>query len=263
LNSSTHVLMAGCGNMGGALLLRWLDQANFKFTVVSPSGRSCPEGVDVVRDVNDLAGKQFDLIIIAVKPQMINDVLPDYTNLLADNGCFVSIAAGFSAASIGKLIGDRSLVRVMPNMPVSTGQGVSAMHATDTTTGEQRELVTQLMNSTGKLIWVDDEDSIDRITAIAGSGPGYAFELARCWIEAGQSLGFSEAEARQMVLQTLIGSIGLALDSDKSLAQLRDGVTSKNGTTAAGLAALNRDNSLDALFKQTVDAAYARAVELR
>lgn len=259
----THVLMAGCGNMGGALLSRWLDQSSFQFTVVSPSGRSCPEGVNVVRNVKELQGQKFDLIIIAVKPQMINEVLPDYVDLASEDGCFVSIAAGFSASSIKKIIGDQPMVRIMPNMPVSTGKGVSALFATKSVTEKQRDTIARLMDSTGQLIWVEDEDAIDRITAIAGSGPGYAFELARCWIQAGQSLGFSEAEARQMVLQTLTGSVELALGSDASLAELRDGVTSKNGTTAAGLAALNTDNSLDDLLKQTIDAAYARAVELR
>lgn len=263
LNQKTRVLMVGCGKMGSALLARWLDQTDFTFTVVSPSGRDVPEGVKMVRTPDALEGIQFELVVIAVKPQVIAEVLPGYKDLLTDDGCFLSIAAGFAASSILALVGEKPLVRVMPNMPVKIGKGVSALYANQHATQQQRQQVERLMQTTGKQIWVDTEDDIDRLTAIAGSGPGYVFEIARCWMKAAQTLGFSEDEARDMVLRTLAGSVELALDSQASLAELRDGVTSKNGTTAAGLAALNPGASLDSLMKKTVEAAYVRAVELR
>ncbi|MEQ8406758.1 MAG: pyrroline-5-carboxylate reductase [Gammaproteobacteria bacterium] len=263
----TRVLMAGCGNMGGALLSQWLQQPGFEFTVISPSNRRCPDGVRVENDVSKLEGQQFDLIVVAVKPQLINDVIPAYTNLLAADGCFVSMAAGFSVSSLEKLIGLKNgpvpVIRIMPNMPVSIGKGVSALYANDKAGQSHKDRVADLMQATGQLIWVADEDAIDRFTAIAGSGPGYAFEIARCWVQAGQALGFSEQEAKEMVLQTLLGSAEMALASDSSLADLRNGVTSKNGTTAAGLNALNGGGDLDRLLQQTLDAAYSRAVELR
>jgi pyrroline-5-carboxylate reductase len=258
-----QVLMAGCGKMGSALLTRWLDQTDFAFTVVSPSGRKVPEGVTMVRAPEALRGMQFDFVVIAVKPQMIPEVLPAYNDLLTINGCFLSIAAGFAANSIMSLVGERSLVRIMPNMPVQIGKGVSALYANQYATQQQKLAVEQLMQSTGQQIWVDTEDDIDRLTAIAGSGPGYVFEIARCWMKAGQALGFSEGEARDMVLRTLAGSVEMALDSPAPLGELRDSVTSKNGTTAAGLNVLNPDASLDGLLRKTVEAAYARAVELR
>jgi pyrroline-5-carboxylate reductase len=263
LNQKTRVLMVGCGKMGSALLARWLDQTDFTFTVVSPSGRDVPEGVKMVRTPDALKGIQFELVVIAVKPQVIAEVLPGYKDLLTDDGCFLSIAAGFAASSILALVGEKPLVRAMPNMPVKIGKGVSALYANQHATQQQRQQVERLMQTTGKQIWVDTEDDIDRLTAIAGSGPGYVFEIARCWMKAAQTLGFSEDEARDMVLRTLAGSVELALDSQASLAELRDGVTSKNGTTAAGLAALNPGASLDSLMKKTVEAAYVRAVELR
>lgn len=249
--------------MGGALLARWLDQADFKFTVVSPSGRQMPNEVRCVGGPEELAGVEFDLIILAVKPQVIPTVLPQYSGLLAADGCFISMAAGFAAASIESITGEKALVRIMPNMPVQIGKGVSALYANPHCSTRHQQTVAELMATTGQLIWVDNEDNIDRLTAIAGSGPGYVFEIARCWMQAGQSLGFSEPEAREMVLRTLAGSVELALSSEAPLSELRDGVVSKNGTTAAGLSALNRDSSLDALLQQTVEAAYARAVELR
>lgn len=214
-------------------------------------------------EVGTLHGQTFDLIVIAVKPQLINDVIPAYVDLLAANGCFVSMAAGFSVSSLEKITSLKPIIRIMPNMPVSIGKGVSALFASELASPAHKELVADLMQATGQLIWVEEEDAIDRFTAVAGSGPGYAFEIARCWIQAGQALGFSEAEAREMVLQTLSGSAEMALASDSSLEELRNGVTSKNGTTAAGLKALNADSDLDKFLQQALNAAYSRAVELR
>jgi pyrroline-5-carboxylate reductase len=255
--------MIGCGKMGSALMTAWLERDEFTFTVVSPSGRAVPDRVHCVTGPEALSGRAFDLIVVAVKPQTIASALPLYLDLLNDDGCVISIAAGFSAASIEALTGEVALVRVMPNLPVQIGNGVSALYANDHATDAHRHLVTNLMNTTGTLIWVESEDDIDRVTAVAGSGPGYAFEIARCWMLAAQALGFAPAEARELVLKTLAGSIELALSSQTPLDELRDGVTSKNGTTAAGLAALNGDANLDGLLRRTVEAAYARAVELR
>jgi len=263
LTAKTQVLMVGCGNMGGALLTRWLDQPEFAFTVVSPSGRSLPGGITATRDPAELQGRKFDLVVVAVKPQMIPDVLPAYVGLLAEGGCLLSIAAGFSAGSFAAIVGDKPLVRSMPNMPVQVGKGVSALFANPQATPEHRNLVDKLMATTGKLLWVDAEDDIDRVTAIAGSGPGYVYEIARAWTAAGEVLGFSEETTRAMVLQTLAGSVEVAMSGKTPLSQLRNGVTSKNGTTAAGLSALNGNHTLDRLFQETVDAAYARALELR
>lgn len=259
----TRVLMAGCGNMGGALLGRWLQRPGFEFTVISPSKRRCPEGVRVESDLQALKGQTFDLIVIAVKPQLIRDVIPAYVKLLASDGCFVSMAAGFSIHSLQEVTGSKSVIRMMPNMPVSVGKGVSALYADAQVSSAQRELVDNLMQATGQQIWVDEEDAIDRFTAIAGSGPGYAFEIARCWVEAGKALGFSEAEARGMVLQTLSGTAEMALASKATLEELRNGVTSKNGTTEAGLKALCAGGELGKYLQQALDAAYTRAVELR
>lgn len=263
LTAKTQVLMVGCGNMGGALLARWLDQPEFAFTVVSPSGRALPGGIAATRNPAELQGRTFDLVVIAVKPQMIPEVLPAYVGLLAEGGCLLSVAAGFSADSIASLVGDKPLVRSMPNMPVQIGKGVSALFANPQATPQHRQLVDRLMATTGTLLWVDSEDDIDRVTAIAGSGPGYVYEIARAWTAAGETLGFSEEKTRAMVLQTLAGSVEVALGGKTPLSELRNGVTSKNGTTAAGLSALNGNHTLDHLFQETVDAAYARARELR
>ena len=111
---------------------------------------------------------------------------------------------------------------------------------------------------------VVDEDQLDRVTAVAGSGPGYVFELARAYVAAAEGIGFSHEQARALVLGTLEGTIAMAIaEDDKSLEDLRNSVTSKGGTTAAGLDALNGDGAVSRKFEQTLEAAYKRAVELR
>ncbi len=134
--------MIGCGKMGGALLTPWLKQSKYTFTVVSPSGRAVPQGVKQVKGPEELQGETFDLLILAIKPQVIANVLPHYRHLLSDDGYLLSIAAGFSAASIERLAGKVALVRVMPNLPVQIGSGVSALYANARVTDAHQRSVT-------------------------------------------------------------------------------------------------------------------------
>lgn len=260
----TKVLMIGCGQMGGALLSSWQSNPAFEFTVVSPSGsRSFDSLIRQVRGPEQLQGEQFDLLIVATKPQIISDVIGKYLGNISQTGLFVSIAAGFCCSSLAKITGDYPIVRIMPNLPVSIGKGVSGLYANDDLDAEHRLLIENLMSTTGHVTWVDSEDKLDRITAIAGSGPGYGFEIARCWTEAGKLLGFTSDEARALVLRTLEGTVQMALSSDRPLDELRNQVTSKNGTTDAGLKAMNGEHQLQFLIGKGINAAYDRAQELR
>ena len=264
IKQAQQVLIVGCGRMGGALLSRWLHVDDFEFTVISPSGtRSFPDVVRVARGPEALGNARFDLIVIGVKPQQIREAMPAYIPHLAPGGAVLSLAAGTSVASLTDVLGPVPICRVMPNLPVSLGQGVSALYADAGLHDDQAQRVDALMRPTGTLVWVDSEDELDRVTAIAGSGPGYAFEIARCWVDAGKALGLPADVARQLVLGTLRGSVNLAIESGDSLDSLRDGVTSKHGTTQAGLEALNGNSQLGELFQSTVAAAYARAQALR
>lgn len=259
--------MVGCGNMGGALLTKWVKGAA-QFTVVKPSGKPLPgnddmSAVSLVQGAEQLAGSQFDVMIIATKPQMIREAIPEYCELLSRDALVVSIAAGFSTVSLQEVVAKRPIVRIMPNMPVAIGEGFSTAFANEATSQADKAFVDDLMAETGSMLWVETEDDLDRATAIAGSGPGYVFEIARSWVDASKAMGFSDDQARAMVLQTLLGAVKSAVADPRPLADLRNNVTSKNGTTAAGLAALNGDSSLDSLFDKTVQAAYDRAVELR
>lgn len=258
--------------MGGALLTQWcaVAQSDFpdtKFFVIDPMTDSdhsnSSDQVAYLREPPPVADCAFDLVIVAVKPQVVAEVLPDYAARLATDGFVASIAAGCSIERLRALSGGAPVVRVMPNLPSAIGAGVSGLCADDSATDQQRATIEALMKAAGTTLWVDNEDMLDRLTAIAGSGPGYVFEIARSYVAAATELGFSPDEARQLVLGTMAGTIAMAQHSSSTLEELRTSVTSKNGTTAAGLDALNGDGALDQRLQATLTAAYDRAVELR
>ena len=248
--------------MGGALLGRWIEGGDC-FTVVDPGLETAPDGVRLVADAATLGDVRFDALVVAIKPQLIDDTLPGHATRIADDGYVLSIAAGCSIARLARLSGGKPVVRVMPNLPAAIGEGVSGLTASDDATSGQVDHATALMRHAGIVVPVESEDALDRVTAVAGSGPGYVFELARVYVEAAGALGFDAEQARALVLGTMAGGIAMARQSDQSLEELRNSVTSKNGTTQAGLEALNGDELLSQRLRETVDAAYARAVELR
>ena len=257
------ILLIGCGKMGSAMLCRWASDDAYHFTVADPTSTYLPDGVTHVLKATDLPVDSFDLILIAIKPQMIAAVLPEYVPALKSGGCFVSIAAGCSIATIAEVVGSAAIVRVMPNISAMVGMGVSGMFANATCTKTQLADVTALFTLTGTCVQLVSEDKIDRLTAVSGSGPGYIFELMRSYVEAAKSVGFDQATARTLVFDTIAGAVETARQSNASLEELRNSVTSKNGTTQAGLEQLMRGGQLDALFHDTVQTAYARADALK
>lgn len=258
-----QVLMVGCGKMGGALLRQWIRLDSAEFTVIDRNLPELPSGALGYAAADEIKGRLFDCLIVAIKPQDIDAVMPNYADFIKEGGFGLSMAAGYSSARLQKTLKTQSIIRIMPNLPSLIGKGVSGLYATPDCNAAQKTLSTDLMNMAGTSIWVETEEGIDRITAIAGSGPGYVFEFARTYVEAAESLGFSREQARVLVLQTIAGTVAMAIDSEDDLQTLRNNVTSKNGTTQAGLNALNSDKGLSKKLKQTVDAAYNRAIELR
>ncbi|MGJ8559188.1 MAG: pyrroline-5-carboxylate reductase family protein [Litorimonas sp.] len=256
-------LMIGCGNMGSSLLRRWTDIDTADFTVIDPTSNFSHPKVRKLRDGDGLGDAMFDLIIVAVKPQLIDQIIPDYLAHLPANGTVVSIAAGYASERLQALTDGRPVIRIMPNMPASVGKGMSGVFATPSMSTKALDHVLTLMKATGDVIQVDNEDDLDRLTAVAGSGPGYVFEIARAYTQAAMDLGFDAATAKRLVLGTLSGAVEMALNTGDDLADLRNSVTSKAGTTEAGLNALNGDDGLTQRLQATTRAAYDRAVELR
>lgn len=258
-----NILLVGCGKMGGALLAQWVKHDGASISVVDPAASDLPDAARLYKDIGALETEFFDLIIVAVKPQMIDDVMPPYKSLLAPNGFIASIAAGYMAQRLADLFGTTKIVRVMPNLPAEIGRGVSGLFALPDVSAEHRDGIEALLRLAGGVVWVDTEDALDRVTAIAGSGPGYVFEIARCFVEAAKQLGFTDEQARDLVLDTMAGTVEMARDSNETLETLRNNVTSKNGVTQAGLEQFHADQRLAKLFEAVTQAAYDRAVELR
>lgn len=257
------LLVIGCGKMGGALVSRWASNTEISITVADPFLEVAPHGATLVKSPSELDGTLFDKVLIAVKPQVIGDVVPSYLPYINDGACVLSIAAGVSIESLTKVVGDRPIIRMMPNLPAEIGKGVTAYFANDKSSADDTALATLLTESVGMSLQVSKEEDLDKVTAVAGSGTGYAFEIIRCWMQAAESIGLSPSVSRELVLATVGGAVDLAQAKSDSLEVLRNSVTSPKGTTEAGLAKLRENDSMETLMKATVDAALARAIELR
>lgn len=257
------VVQLGGGNMGGALLARWQEALEWDFTLVDPGKPEVPVGVTRHASPEHLPPDNFDILIVAVKPQLVADAVPVMGRCLKRNGVVLSIAAGTPMARFSELLGQRPVIRAMPNLPVRVGEGLTGLCANEGTGPTERALADELFAPTGATVWLDDEDGIDRFTAIAGSGPGYLFELLRGYASAAMALGFDEERAVLMATQTVKGAVELARETGAPFAALRDSVTSKGGTTAAGLEIFRGEDGFENLFRRGTKAAYERARALR
>ncbi|MCR9129606.1 MAG: pyrroline-5-carboxylate reductase [Alphaproteobacteria bacterium] len=260
---TTRIVMIGCGNMGGALLARWARLDGLDFTVIDPADPEVPAGVAVKTSLDGLDEGSFDALIVAVKPQLIDKAIPPAAALIKTGGVAISIAAGTSAATVSNAAADAPAIRLMPNMPARIGQGVSGLYADPACSADHKALAEQLGEAVGTALWLADEDQVDRITAAAGSGPGYVFDFARAYQEAAEALGFDNDQARALVLQTIAGCMALAEETGQPFEDLRDSIMSKGGTTAAGVGVLNEGGEMDTRLRAALGAAYARALELR
>ncbi|MBT3495469.1 MAG: pyrroline-5-carboxylate reductase [Rhodospirillaceae bacterium] len=267
---SGPVLLVGCGKMGGALLGGWLDQgiAADQVVVVEPAldaDRSAvPPGVTVLADAAGIAADFTPAVVIfAVKPQVMGDVVPSYGRFVAGGAVFLSIAAGTPISFFEANLGDgAAVVRVMPNTPAAVRRGMSVLCANSHASAAQQELCGGLMAAVGDTAWLDDESLMDAVTAVSGSGPAYVFYLIECLAQAGVEVGLDPELSARLALQTVAGSGELARLSDDDAAQLRINVTSPGGTTQAALQVLMADGGLQPLMTTAVEAAEKRGKEL-
>ena len=246
--------MIGCGNMGGAMLRRWLaagmDPASV--TVVTRSGRAEVDGVRVLGALPQ--GERPATLVLAVKPQQLDAVAPMLAPL--DLRLLVSILAGVEVAALAQRFPAGAIVRAMPNLPVAIGQGVTALHgAVD---GEARADAEALAAPLGHYEWISEEAQFDAVTALAGCGPGFVFRFADALAAAGAALGLPEDQARRLALATLAGSAAMAAGAAESPAVLADRVASPGGSTREGLNVLDQDDALTMLLRRTLAASAAR-----
>jgi len=219
-------------------------------------------GITCTED-NKTAVAQADIVLLAVKPQMMRIVLEDLSPLLQQKKpLIISIAAGIRIKDALRWIGsDLPFIRVMPNTPALVNLGASGLYANQFATAEHKTLTTAVMQSVGKVVWVETEQLIDSVTGVSGSGPAYFFRLMELMIEEAENNGLSTEDAQSLVLQTALGAASLAIQSEQSAGELRRQVTSPNGTTQAGLEFMEKHHIKETIHG-SVRAAILRSVEL-
>ena len=251
--------LVGCGNMGGAMVRRWLaaglDPA--QVTVITRSGRGVPTGVSALS--GPPPGERPATLVLAVKPQQLDAVAPALAGL--EPALLVSILAGVEEASLAARIPAGSVVRAMPNLPVAIGKGVTALY-TSSRDEQARDAVTALMAPLGLVEWIADESLFDAVTALAGSGPGFVFRFVDALARAGVALGLPADQAARLAIATVAGSAAMAAGSDQDPARLADRVASPGGSTREGLAVLDRNDALVRLLTETLTAAARRNAEM-
>jgi pyrroline-5-carboxylate reductase len=261
-----RILLVGCGNMGHALLSGWMRMPETpEVVVVEPAEglrqRAAAAGASVIAGA-DAMPRDFvpDVVILAVKPQVMPQVLPEYAGLRGT--CFVSIAAGTTLETLTQGLGDAAIVRCMPNTPAAIGRGVFGFTGNPRVSDAQKAMVRRLLEPGGTVFELDDEAMIDRVTAVSGSGPAYLFHFIEALAAAAVAVGLPEAVAVEAARQTVFGAAALAEASPEDATALRRAVTSPGGTTAAALDVLMGEDRLTRLMTEAVGAAFDRAREL-
>jgi pyrroline-5-carboxylate reductase len=263
------LILAGAGKMGGALMSGWLsaglDPAALRVVDPSPpeETRAFLEQAGIARATAAApAGVKAGVLLLAVKPQIIAEVLPALKGLVDAETIVLSIAAGTRLATLTAGLGTGRVIRAMPNTPAQIGMGISVAVGWRGIDAAAREIGTALLEAAGEVEWIEDEALMDAVTAVSGSGPAYVFLLAECLAEAGVEAGLDPGLARRLADATVAGSGALLTASHEAPATLRRNVTSPGGTTAAALDVLTAAGGLGALMKKAVAAAKKRAGEL-
>jgi pyrroline-5-carboxylate reductase len=212
---------------------------------------------------NDSVINEVDVVVLAVKPQVLSSVAKSAAALIQQKkSLVVSIAAGISQHSLSQWLGaETAIVRCMPNTPALVLTGATALHANAKVTAEQRNLAENIMRSVGIALWVKDESELDAVTAVSGSGPAYYFLLMEAMEKAALELGLSEVTARLLVQQTALGAAKIALESSESPERLRKRVTSPSGTTQRAIETFEQGGFTE-LVSKALHAARDRSIEM-
>jgi len=260
------LLVIGAGAMGGGIARQLVSAHAFAADEVAVVERDSEKqaalktvGVRVFGELADCELTEFQIILIAVKPQNADAVLHELRARITNGQLIVSIMAGVALATLEHALNQKRIVRVMPNLAATVGKGVSAWF---TTAGEQDQtLVKNMLGALGTELQVEDDEAIDRVTAIAGCGPGYLYRFANDLVEAAIKLGLSEKNALELVKATILGASALYEKSSDLPRELVQKVASKGGATEAALAVLD-ENKTSEIWQQAVAAAHARTRSL-
>ena len=266
-----RLVLAGCGNMGYAMLAGWLKSGKLHPSavfVVEPSAdlrnRAAALGCGAAADASDIPADAVpDLVVIAVKPQVIRDVTAGYKRFDDGRTTFVSIAAGTPVSTFEAILGNRApIVRCMPNTPAAIGKGMMVVFSNRLVSDDTKRFVADLLSASGQVATIEDEGLMDAVTAVSGSGPAYIFHFIEALTVAAEKTGLPTATAKLLAMQTVYGAASLAAESGEEPGVLRQQVTSPNGTTAAALGVLMGEDRLTNLLTEAVEAARLRSIEL-
>ena len=267
------ILLIGCGKMGGSLLegiVKSHDNFNL-IDVVDPvindsyKSNFKKNKTNFYSDIKELKDSiTYDSIIIATKPNNYVEILEDLKNHIAVNEeiLIISILAGIKIKKIENIIGSVPIIRAMPNIAASVAEGMTALTGNKKITNDKIDTANMIFQSIGNKIWLEDEGQMDSFTAISGSGPAYFFFFTECLHKIAIDEGFSEDVAKQISEQIIIGSGKLIKDSNIDVVQLRENVTSPNGTTEAALKVLCDNDGLLSKLREAIEKAKKRSIEL-
>lgn len=268
--STPRIAFIGAGNMAasliGGLRAQGILAASIRASDPGADKRAeleAAQGVETFAD-NGQALAGADIVVLAVKPQVMQAVCRDLAPHLQSNQLIVSIAAGINCASLQTWLGEqtpRAIVRCMPNTPSLLRQGVSGLYANAQVSDAQRQQAEHLLSAVGLAFWLEKEELIDAVTAVSGSGPAYFFLLIEAMTAAGEQLGLPRATAAQLTMHTALGAARMTCESDVEAAELRRRVTSPNGTTEAAIQAFQA-GGFETLVQQAMNAAARRSAEL-
>jgi len=268
-----HLAFIGCGVMGESMIAGLL-----KNDLVDPANISAshprPERLQELADrheiktftdnavaAREIAGQSNSAIVICVKPQQLERVLSDLSSVLHPDQLVISIVAGATIEKLAEALGTAKIVRAMPNTPSQIGAGITAWTCTVAVDETERGHVREILAALGKELFVETENMIDMATSLSATGPTYIFMVMEALTDAGVHLGFSRDMAKELVQETMLGSVKFAMESHKHPAELRNMVTSPGGTSAEAIYQMEK-GSLRTVLSKAVYAAYTRAVEL-
>ena len=267
-SNGPSVAFIGAGAMGAAMIGGLAGGDDVDRARMIASDRNA-DRLALVRDqfgvrttgCNREAARDADVVVLAVKPQVLPAVLSELQGGIRENALALSIVAGASIGAIASLLEHRAIVRTMPNTPAQVGEGMTVWTATPVVSPEQRAQAGTIVGSLGRQLFVDDERFLDIATAISGTGPAYVFLMMEALIDAAVHLGFSRKDARELVVQTIRGAAIYAEHQPVHPAELRNRVTSPGGTTAEALYQLEK-GSFRTIMSKAVVAAFRRSVAL-
>lgn len=258
----------GGGNMAQALISGLLAKGILPeyITVSDPNPDNREQlqakGINTIDSAkNPLDALMADVVVLAVKPQIMSTVVADFSQVL-DKQLIISVAAGLSTDSLTKMLnGYQNIVRAMPNTPAMVQAGATGLYATDSIDEQEKQLATELMGASGLVIWVDDEEQLHAVTAVSGSAPAYFFYFIESVIQGGIDLGLSQEQASALAMQTALGAAKMSIHSDDTPEQLRRKVMSPGGTTEAAVHSLQADK-INELIGKAMQACVKRSREM-